>query len=189
MSARRSVVAVIGSAGANLPDDLVNDAEAIGRGVVDRGWVLVTGGLTGVMEAASRGGRSSEKCAVGSVIGLLPGYDRDAANAHVQIALPTGMQLARNVLVVAAADVVVALHGGSGTLSEIALAWQLGKPVVALTEHGGWASVLAGQSLDDRHDGNILPAGSVEEALELATSSIGLGGQEPGEVGSGWRGK
>jgi len=90
--------------------------------------VVVAGGLGGVMEAASRGAAQ----AGGSVIGLLPGLDRAAANRWVTIALPTGMGELRNGLVVRAADAVIAVGGAYGTLSEVALALKAGKPVVGV---------------------------------------------------------
>jgi uncharacterized protein (TIGR00725 family) len=93
--------------------------------------VLVTGGLGGVMEAACRGARE----AGGTTIGILPGSDRSAANAYVGIAIPTGLGEARNALVVRAADALIAIGGGYGTLSEIAFALKAGKRVVGL---GTW---------------------------------------------------
>ena len=99
--------------------------------VAQRGAVLVCGGLGGVMEAACRGAREQG----GIAVGILPGLDRGAANPHVDVALPTGLGEARNALVVRAADALIAVGGGYGTLSEIALALKAGKPVVAL---GSW---------------------------------------------------
>lgn len=93
--------------------------------------MLVCGGLEGVMEAACRGAKE----AGGTTIGILPGTDRGAANPFVDVAVPTGLGEARNALVVRAADALVAVGGGYGTLSEIALALKAGKPVVGL---GTW---------------------------------------------------
>jgi len=90
--------------------------------------VLVCGGLGGVMEAACRGARD----AGGRTVGILPGADRSAANRFVDVAIPTGLGEARNALVVRSADALVAVGGGYGTLSEIALALKAGKPVVGL---------------------------------------------------------
>ncbi|MEA2319128.1 MAG: hypothetical protein QOD44_3317 [Solirubrobacteraceae bacterium] len=109
----------------------VEAAEAIGAGLAQAGAVVVTGGLGGVMEAACRGARSKR----GRTLGLLPGDDRAAANGWVEIAVATGMGELRNGLVVRAADAVVAVGGGHGTLSEIALALKLGRPVIGL---GTW---------------------------------------------------
>ena len=91
----------------------------------------MTGGLGGVMEAACRGARDVG----GTTIGILPGADRSAANAYVDVAIPTGLGEARNALVVRAADALIAVGGAYGTLSEIALALKAGKRVVGL---GTW---------------------------------------------------
>jgi uncharacterized protein (TIGR00725 family) len=126
---RTPYVAVVGPSDAS-PDEL-HAAEEIGAGLARAGAVVVTGGLGGVMEAACRGARSSR----GRTVGLLPGDDRDAANGWVEIAIATGMGELRNGLVVRAADALVAVGGGHGTLSEVALALKLGRPVVGL---GTW---------------------------------------------------
>jgi uncharacterized protein (TIGR00725 family) len=104
------------------------DAEIVGAAVAAAGAVLVCGGLTGVMEAASRGAAR----AGGTVVGLLPGFSRADANRWVTIPIVTGMDQARNVLLVRSCDAVVAIGGMYGTLSEIALALKLGVPVVGL---------------------------------------------------------
>ena len=126
---RTPYVAVVGPGEAS-PEEL-HTAEEVGAGLAAAGVVVVTGGLGGVMEAASRGARSRR----GRTLGILPGDDRDAANGWVEIAVPTGMGELRNGLVVRAADAVVAIGGGHGTLSEVALALKLGRPVVGL---GTW---------------------------------------------------
>jgi uncharacterized protein (TIGR00725 family) len=119
-------VAVVGPGEAEAGHE--SAAEEVGRLIAERGAILVCGGLGGVMEAACRGARS----AGGVTVGLLPGIDRDDANPHVSVALPTGLGQARNAVVVRSADSVVAIGGGYGTLSEIALALRRGKPVIGL---------------------------------------------------------
>jgi uncharacterized protein (TIGR00725 family) len=131
----------------------------------------VTGGLGGVMEAASRGAHSAKGYREGDVVGILPVSDGAAANELVDIAIPTGMGIARNVLVVATADAVVAVGGGSGTLSEIAVAWQLGKPIVAL-ELEGWSGRLAGEAIDARRSDVIHRARSAEEAVGVVVGAL-----------------
>jgi uncharacterized protein (TIGR00725 family) len=106
----------------------VGAAAEVGRLVAERGAVLVCGGLGGSMEAACRGAKE----AGGMTVGILPGPDRAAANPYVDIALPTGLGEARNALVVRAADAVIAVGGGYGTLSEIAFALKAGKRVIGL---------------------------------------------------------
>jgi uncharacterized protein (TIGR00725 family) len=159
----RPIIAIVG--GAHAPAHVLAAAEALGRLVVDAGFRLVTGGLTGVMAAASRGGRSAPGWFEGAVIGILPGLDASAANPWVDVAIPTGLNHARNVVVVASAEVVVAVGGGAGTLSEIALAWAHRKPVIGLDVGEGWSSRLGGEMLDDRGIEPIRRARSPEDAL------------------------
>lgn len=104
------------------------DAERVGAALATAGAVLVSGGLKGVMEAASRGAAR----AGGVVLGLLPGFSRDDANRWVTVSVVTGMDQARNILVVRSSDAIVAIGGMYGTLSEIAMALKLGVPVVGL---------------------------------------------------------
>jgi uncharacterized protein (TIGR00725 family) len=106
-------------------------AEDAGAAVAEAGAVLVCGGLGGVMEAACRGARSRG----GTTVGLLPGEEREDANGWVQLAIPTGLGEARNALIVRAADALVAIGVGWGTLSEIALARKRGVPVIGV---GTW---------------------------------------------------
>lgn len=163
-------VSVIGDGDVPPGDARLAVAEAVGRGIVDAGWVLVTGGRGGVMAAACRGGRSAAGWAPGRVVGVLPGTDAADANPWVDTVLPTGLGLARNVIV-AQSEAVVAVGGRAGTLSEIALAWQLGRHVVAL-RGGGWAGRLADRPVDDRDrgrgpDDRVWGADDAEEVLRL----------------------
>jgi uncharacterized protein (TIGR00725 family) len=119
-------VAVVGPADASAAQ--LEAAQAVGRLLAERGAIVVTGGLGGVMEAACRGAAAAGALTVG----ILPGADRASANEWVQIAIPTGLGELRNGLVVRAADVVLAIGGAHGTLSEIALALKTGVPVVGL---------------------------------------------------------
>ena len=107
---------------------MASDAERIGAAIAAAGAILVCGGLKGVMEAASRGAAR----AGGVVLGLLPGFSRDDANRFVSVSVVTGMDQARNILVVRSSDAIVAIGGMYGTLSEIAMALKLGVPVVGL---------------------------------------------------------
>jgi uncharacterized protein (TIGR00725 family) len=119
-------VAVCGPGDAS--PELERDAEEVGRRLAEGGAVVVCGGLGGVMEAACRGARD----AGGVTVGVLPGTDRRAGNPWLSVALPTGMGELRNGLIVRACDALVAVGGGPGTLSEIALAVKTGRPVVGL---------------------------------------------------------
>jgi uncharacterized protein (TIGR00725 family) len=119
-------VAVIGPGEA--AEDELEHAEAVGRGLAERGAIVVTGGLQGVMVAAAKGATE----AGGIAVGILPGSDRAAGNDWLTVAIPTGLGELRNGLVIRAADAVIAIGGGYGTLSEIGLALKAETPVVGL---------------------------------------------------------
>jgi uncharacterized protein (TIGR00725 family) len=122
-------VAVVGDGGFRESSDPI--AEDVGRELAMHGCILVCGGLGGVMEAACRGAKS----AGGATVGILPGESRSHANPYVDVVIPTGMGELRNALIVRAADVVIAVGGEFGTLSEVAFALKTGKPVVGI---GTW---------------------------------------------------
>ena len=121
-----TTIAIIG-AGQCTPEEAAW-AEEVGRRLAEAEVTLVCGGLGGVMEAACRGARA----AGGLTVGLLPGLDRHDANPHLSLALPTGLGEARNILVVRAAQAVIAIGGEYGTLSEIALSLRARIPIVGL---------------------------------------------------------
>ncbi len=130
--AKEHFVAVIGAG--ECGPEVAAVAHALGRLLAEAGYTLVCGGLGGVMQAASRGARE----AGGRTIGILPGREREAANEFVDTALATGLGPMRNFLVVLNAEVVVAVEGSWGTLSELALAKKIGREVVAI---GAWSNV------------------------------------------------
>ena len=119
-------VAVVGSGFA--AGDLYEKAREVGRLVAERGGTIVCGGLSGVMEAAARGAAEVG----GTAIGVLPDENRQRANEYLAYSITTGTGHARNLAVVCSGDVVVAVGGEYGTLSEIGLALKVGRPVVTL---------------------------------------------------------
>jgi len=126
LSPRRRLVAVCGES--DPQTSLADLAFELGRGIAERNAVLVCGGLTGVMEHAARGARA----AGGLTIGLLPGEDPDDANEYVDFAIATGLGHARNAILARTADGIVAVGGGLGTLSEIALALRNRRPTIGI---------------------------------------------------------
>jgi uncharacterized protein (TIGR00725 family) len=107
----------IGIIGGNLPDTVsLKNAERMGELIAKNGYILINGGMKGVMEASARGAKSAN----GIVIGILPGKSREDCNSYVDIAIPTGLGYMRNPMVVLNSDIVVAIDGSYGTLSEIA---------------------------------------------------------------------
>lgn len=128
---------MIGVVGAGLCDKKVYEqARKVGKGIAQVGATLVCGGLGGVMEGACRGAHEGG----GITVGILPGPDKAQANAYVSIPIVTDLGHARNILVVRSADIVVAVSGGYGTLSEISIALKIGKPVIGL---GTWPHIEA----------------------------------------------
>ncbi|MBN1297638.1 TIGR00725 family protein [bacterium] len=125
---KRSVkrVAIIGAASAD--EGVLALAYRTGWLLGSRGVTVITGGKQGVMEAASRGAKE----AGGLTVGILPGRDDRDANAYLDIAIPTGLGDARNAVIACAADTVIAIAGGYGTLSEIGLALKMGKTVIGI---------------------------------------------------------
>lgn len=150
-------------------------AQAVGALLGAAGAVLVCGGGGGAMEAACRGAKE----AGGTTLGILPGTTRAAANRYVDLAVPTGLGEARNALVVRTADAVVAVGGGTGTLSEIALALKIGRPVVGLAT---WEARLPGSPGGPSGSGYLpvvrapTPEEAVAAALRLAAEAGGSGG-------------
>jgi uncharacterized protein (TIGR00725 family) len=148
-----SYVAVVGSGVAT--DELYEKAREVGRLIAERGATVVCGGLSGVMEAAARGATE----AGGMVIGILPDEDRRRQNGYLTYSVATGVGQARNLAVVCSGDVVIAVGGEYGTLSEIGLARKAGRPVV----------VLEGWDLGE----HVSAASSPKEAIEAAFRLLG----------------
>ena len=136
-------------------------AEEVGRLIAESGATLVCGGLGGAMEAASRGAHN----AGGLVVGILPGFSADDANPYVDVPVVTGMSHARNSINIWTSDAVIAVQGSYGTLSEIALALKIGKPVVGLKT---WDLRAAGCADQHFHTADT-PAEAVATALRLAS--------------------
>jgi uncharacterized protein (TIGR00725 family) len=156
----RRYAAVIGPG--SCDDRTAALAQEVGAGLARAGFTLVTGGAYGAMEAASRGAHR----AGGTVVSLLPGTDRSEANEWSDVTVATGVGHARNLAVVASADVVVAVGGEWGTLSEIGLAGVVGRPVVLLA---GWRLEHAtGMPSEVAYADS--PAQAVELAATLASS-------------------
>lgn len=126
---RKRIVSVIG--GHSCTDKVEKVAQELGKKLAKVVDILVCGGLSGTMKAVCQGFKASG----GVTIGIITSYDKNDANEFVDIVIPTGLGLARNVLVVQAGDIVVALPGEYGTLSEIAYCLQFGKPIISL---GSW---------------------------------------------------
>ncbi len=144
-------VGVIGAG--ECDDSLAQMAKEIGQGIARMGAILICGGLGGIMAAACEGARQEG----GLTVGILPGTHRGEANQFVDIEIVTGIHEARNLIIIRTADVLVAIGGSYGTLSEIGFALKMNKPVIGLKT---WD--IPG----------VLKVTSVEEVLQLVTNEI-----------------
>ena len=167
---RKRVISILGG-NSNVSNHALELSEALGTAIVDNGWLLCTGGRSGVMEAASKGARKSEKWNGTQIIGVLPDDEHENGNDYLDIVLPSGLGLSRNVLVVRFSDACIAISGGAGTLSEIALAWQFNRPVAVMEGTGGWAEQLSNKALDHRKE-EIPGLNDVQEAIHWITSVL-----------------
>ena len=178
---RRPVISVIGDASLTPDSEKYVFARTLGCLLVDNGYRIITGGLGGVMEAASAGARASPRYRDGDVIGVLPGADPCEANPYVDIALATGLDHARN-FIVANSDAVIAVGGGAGTLSELSFAWVMHRLILAYACSRpdpdaemlfDWSGIVAGKRLDDKvrypeiPDDRIYGVRTADEALLL----------------------
>jgi uncharacterized protein (TIGR00725 family) len=156
-------------------------AYEVGRLVAAGGGVVVTGGLGGVMSAASTG----VKEAGGPTIGFLPSMDRTSADPHLDIVFPTGLGRARNLLTARGCDALIMIGGGCGTLNELTIAYAEGRPVVVLRGSGGWSdrieqALYEGRYLDERKTVAVSFADSPEEAAAIAFAAA-KAGSRPGQ--------
>jgi uncharacterized protein (TIGR00725 family) len=147
-------VGVAGASGAEPA--LLDQAEVLGRRLAEGGAIVVCGGGPGVMAAVCHGAQS----AGGTTVGLLPGLDRAEGNPHLTISIPTGLGQGRNLLLVRSSDALIAVGGGFGTLSEIALALRTSTPVIGLAT---WSL-----QLDDQQVDAFPVAGDPDTAAQLA---------------------
>ena len=161
-SERRRQVAVIGSSGVELGSELALVAEEVGRLLAEAGVTLVCGGLGGVMAAVCRG--ASE--AGGEAIGIVPGYEVGEANEFCTQVVATGIGHARNLAVVSSGEVVIAIGGEWGTLSEIGFARAIGRSVIVVCS---WE--LSGRERMADAPG-VTTAGSAREAVDLALAAL-----------------
>ena len=161
-------VAVIGS-GDEISDSLVADIEAFGKFCAENNYIVICGGKGGVMRAISKGVRESG----GTVVCILPEDKAYYANEYCSVVIPTGMGLARNVLVINAADIIIAFAGSFGTLSEMAIAIQKQKPIIFTKWTGGFSQsfgeAISEIDINDIEEGkvNLFSVDNIEQLKEL----------------------
>ena len=176
----KGTVSVIG--GYDAASDTLKKAEEIGRLLAKNNYAVSCGGLEGVMEAVCKGAKEEN----GLTIGIIPYKEKSAANKYVDIAIPVPFSQARNIVVVLSGDVIVAIGGKAGTLSELCFSWIYGKPIIALSSVEGWSAKLAGEKIDQRRNDMIYSANTAEEVLskvnELMQSKDKINPNLPAEI-------
>lgn len=145
---RKISVGIIGDAGVTRDSVIYKLAFDLGKILVDNNYRIISGGMSGIMEAACKGAKSSENYSEGMTIGILPSFDPAYSNAYVDVVIPTGLDTYRNAIV-ANSDAVVAIGGGAGTLSEMAFAWTFRRMLIAYDVEG-WSGKLADTRIDYR---------------------------------------
>ena len=168
---RRTQVLVIGSDKDHCSKTAYDIAYQVGTEAAKRGVVLLTGGLGGVMEAASRGAKE----AGGFVIGIIPQDKMAEANQYCDAVIATGLGHARDFVTAYSADAIIIVEGGSGTMIEVAAAYQQAIPLIAVRGSGGIADRMVDSFVDDRRleivYGEASPEKAIETALRLAHSA------------------
>jgi len=176
---QRAVVAI---AGADRAGPMVVElAREVGRSVIARGFNLLCGGTGALVQAACEGAQDEKTNLkrrgkfVGDppfVMGLLAGSSKQGATVELDIALCTGLGIAVHTVACASADALIALEGGANTLSHVALAWQLGKPIVLIAPTGSVLESLVGERLDSNRTDMIMTADSAERAVEMIAERL-----------------
>jgi len=160
---KKQIVAVIGPDKAECSKEIFEFGEALGKWLVEKDYLIVCGGMYGFMEAVCKGAHNAKNYSFGVTIGILPSNDKSSANPYCDIVIPSEIGIARNIIIVNTADFIIACGGGSGTLSEIAFAWQKNKKVYCFTAFQGWSEKLAGKDLDQRNTGLLIPVADIED--------------------------
>lgn len=168
----KKVIAVCGSNAedTNLSKIALETAEKVGYLIAKKDGVLICGGGGGIMEAACRGAKKAK----GLTIGILP-RDKDFANSFVDIGLTTYLGRARNYILVRSSDAIIGIAGRWGTLNEISLSLNVGKPTVIIRGTGGWVDILSSSQLQNflkSFSTHPVIANSAEEAVEVAFKLI-----------------
>jgi len=161
-------ILIIGNNDNGCTPELEEIAYEAGAEVAKSNSILITGGLGGVMKAASKGAKESG----GLTVGIIPQNDKSEANEFCDIVIPSGMGLMRDFLNALSADGVIAIGGGSGTLSEICAAYMYSKPIVVLKNSGGTSSKFSDQYLDHRENVKIIGVETPKDAVKIILEKI-----------------
>lgn len=161
-------ILVIGYNSDHCTEHAFNLAYEVGKEVALRGAILITGGLGGVMEGASKGAKDQG----GIVVGIIPQKTKRYANAYCDVVISTGLGHSRNFVTAYSGDAVIVVGGGVGTAIEAGIAYQEGKPIVAIQGSGGIADEIGGRYLDDRQVVKVMKEKEPQSAVKKAYLSL-----------------
>ena len=167
---KKPQILIIGNNENGCTPELEKIAYDTGSEVAKSNSILITGGLGGVMKAASKGAKKSG----GLSVGIIRQNDNSEANEFCDIVIPSGIGLMRDFLNALSADGVIAIGGGSGTLSEICAAYMYSKPIVVLKNSGGTSSKFSDQYLDHRKNVKIIGVETPKDAVKVILEEIKL---------------
>jgi uncharacterized protein (TIGR00725 family) len=162
---RKFQVVVIGDAIADKAE--YEFGERLGHYLGKKGYTTITGGRSGIMEAVSKGAFE----AGGITVGIIPGADFSQANSWCSVVIPTDLGHSRNSITALSADVIISIGGKAGTLTELGFGWILNKPIISVSQYGGWSADLSGKKIDDRRPDNIIAVDSFD-ALKVELEKI-----------------
>ncbi len=162
-------ITIIGSNTSACTDELYEIAFLLGKRLAPINHYLFNGGMGGVMEAVCKG-VFEVKDRKAFTIGILPNLDKTEGNKYLDVTIPSGIGFARNTILIASADIVIALGGGAGTLSEIAFAWQYNKIVYCFEGADGWSKVLSNTNLDNRKKGLLIGFSTIDDLMKKLSS-------------------
>jgi len=166
METRKKMIGVIGSSQVDQDNYLI--AEKLGRILIDNGYRVATGGLKGVMEASLKGAKQSSNYRSGDTVAIIPQSESEEANEYADIVIATGVGIARNLILVQSVFAIIAIEGSWGTLSEICFGIQQNKPIILLSQTGGWSGKLFELRSEFRRE--FQSAQSLEEVRKLLKS-------------------
>ncbi len=133
---------------------------------MDWGHTIINGGMGGIMEASAKGARASRSFENHRLIAILPLNNPRKGNPYSGVKIATHLGTGRNHLIILNADAVLAIGGGAGTLNEMAITWELKRPLAAFVGGGGWSEQLAGKSIDPRRADRVHPVQTLQELQE-----------------------
>ena len=165
MNKEKPSIGIIGPNADKCNDEIYDFAFELGVRLGIKNIYLVSGGKLGIMEAVFKGAKSISNSRL-LTIGIIPEEERKYANDFCDVVIPTGIGTARNKIIINTSDIIIAIAGGAGTLSEIAFAWQMKKPIIAYTGFEGWAKDLAGKTIDNQSNIPVSSAVCLEEIME-----------------------